>query len=144
MQCLVVYDIPDDKARTKIADICLDYGLDRIQFSAFLGELARTHQEALMGQIKKTLGKKAGHVQLVAVCEKDWRLRIVIKQEGKAESEPKAKQAASQDGPARSDQGAKRRHAGQTESGQVAGTKSDGREIEWIPPPEHEEDLPPF
>lgn len=144
MQCLVVYDIPDDKARTKIADICLDYGLDRIQFSAFLGELARTHQEALMGQVKKALGKKAGHVQLVAVCEKDWRLRIVIKQEGKTESETKVKQGAGQEKQVQSEPGAKRRRSGSATSSQAAKAKVNEREIEWIPSPEHEEELPPF
>ena len=39
MQSLLIYDIPDDRARQKIADACLDYGLQRIQYSAFLGEL---------------------------------------------------------------------------------------------------------
>ena len=42
MHCLVVYDISDDKLRTKVADILMDYGLDRIQYSAFAGKLART------------------------------------------------------------------------------------------------------
>jgi hypothetical protein len=39
MQSLLIYDIPDDRARQKVADACLDYGLERIQYSAFLGEL---------------------------------------------------------------------------------------------------------
>jgi len=33
--CLVVYDIEDDRARTKISAACLDFGLERIQMSAF-------------------------------------------------------------------------------------------------------------
>jgi len=37
MTSLLIYDMPDDKLRAKVADICLDYGLDRIQYSAFLG-----------------------------------------------------------------------------------------------------------
>ncbi|RMF86962.1 MAG: CRISPR-associated endonuclease Cas2, partial [Nitrospinota bacterium] len=28
MKCLLIYDIPDDRIRTKIADFCLDYGLE--------------------------------------------------------------------------------------------------------------------
>jgi CRISPR-associated endonuclease Cas2 len=27
MRCLLIYDIPDDRVRQKIADACLDYGL---------------------------------------------------------------------------------------------------------------------
>ena len=91
MQCLVVYDISDDRARSKVADACLDYGLDRIQFSAFVGDLARTYQEELLLKIKKQLGGRAGNVQLFPICEKDWRMRLLIEQKGKekkAETEP--------------------------------------------------------
>ncbi|MCS6843465.1 MAG: CRISPR-associated endonuclease Cas2 [Caldilineales bacterium] len=81
MNCLLVYDIPDDRTRTKIADFCLDYGLDRIQYSAFVGNLSRTHQEELMMKIKKRLGKKAGKVQLFPLCAKDWEARLELIQE---------------------------------------------------------------
>lgn len=81
MQCLVVYDIADDNKRNKIADVCIDYGLDRIQYSAFVGDLAPTHQEELMLKIAAILGKKPGKVQLVPVCEKDWKARRVIEQQ---------------------------------------------------------------
>ena len=60
MQSLLIYDIPDDRARQKIADACLDYGLQRIQYSAFMGELTRTHQRALFVEIKKRLGARLG------------------------------------------------------------------------------------
>lgn len=77
---LVVYDIPDDRKRTKIADACLDYGLDRIQFSAFLGALLPTHQQELMLKVKKILGRKPGNIQLFPVCAQDWAKRKVIEQ----------------------------------------------------------------
>lgn len=79
---LVIYDIPDDRKRTKIADVCLDYGLDRIQFSAFLGWLLPTQQEELFLKLKKTLGKKEGNIQLFNLCLADWRRRKVIDQSG--------------------------------------------------------------
>ena len=81
MQCLVVYDIPDDRIRGKVADACLDYGLDRIQYSAFLGDLEPTHQEELLLKIADQLGEKPGNVQLFPICEKDWRGRLVVIQE---------------------------------------------------------------
>ncbi len=83
MQCLVVYDIVDDNKRNKIADVCQDYGMDRIQYSAFAGDLAPTHQDELMLKIQAILGKRPGKVQLVPVCEKDWNARRVIEQEEK-------------------------------------------------------------
>ncbi len=77
---LLVYDIPDDRKRTKIADACLDYGLDRIQFSAFTGWLLATQQEELFLKVKKILGKKDGNIQLFPVCAEDWAKRKVIDQ----------------------------------------------------------------
>lgn len=78
MHCLVVYDIPDDNVRTKVADICLDYGLERIQYSAFEGILSRNHQEELLLKIKKRLGKREGNVQVFPVCQEDWENRLVF------------------------------------------------------------------
>lgn len=78
MQCVLVYDIPDDAKRLKVADACLDYGMDRIQYSAFLGNLAVTHQEELMLKVKRLLGKHAGNVQLFPICEKDWGARQCV------------------------------------------------------------------
>lgn len=78
MISLVIYDIPDDRLRAKVADICLDYGLDRIQYSAFMGELNRNRQEELLQKIKRRVGKKAANVQLFPLCEKDLRLRKTV------------------------------------------------------------------
>lgn len=68
----LVYDITNDNSRTKIADACQDYGLDRIQYSAFTGELSRNRQEELMLCIANILGDNAGNVKLIPVCESDW------------------------------------------------------------------------
>lgn len=84
---LLVYDIPDDRKRAKIADVCLDYGLDRIQFSAFLGWLLPTHQEELFLKIKKILGKKSGNIQIFPVCADDWKKRKVIDQRAEERGE---------------------------------------------------------
>ena len=81
MKCLLVYDISHDRTRSRIADFCLDYGLDRIQYSAFLGDLARTHQEELMLKIGDRLGDRDGKVQLFVICKTDWRQRMEIIQE---------------------------------------------------------------
>lgn len=82
MQTLVIYDISHDGARQKVADVCLDYGLDRVQFSAFLGELSRNHQESLMLKIRTRMGRQGGRVWLVPICESDWARRIEIEEEG--------------------------------------------------------------
>lgn len=80
MPVLVIYDIPHDGTRTKVADECLDYGLDRIQYSAFTGELSRTHQEELLMRIKRRVGKRAAKVHVVAIASDEWARRLVLEQ----------------------------------------------------------------
>jgi CRISPR-associated protein Cas2 len=80
MHCLVVYDISDDSKRAKVADVCLDYGLDRIQYSAFLGKLPASQQEELMLKLGKVLGRKTGNIQLFPLCARDWQGRQIIEQ----------------------------------------------------------------
>jgi CRISPR-associated protein Cas2 len=83
MVSLVIYDIPDDRLRTKVADICLDYGLERIQFSAFLGELNHNRQEEILQKIRRKVGNNEADVQLFPICEKDLRLRKGISARGR-------------------------------------------------------------
>ena len=78
MRCLLVYDISDDRLRSRVADICLDYGLSRIQYSAFLGDLSRNHQQELLMKVRRRLGKAEARVALFPVCETDFRCRIEV------------------------------------------------------------------
>ncbi len=80
MQCLIIYDIPDDRARQRVADACLDYGLQRIQYSAFAGNLSRAHQRALFGEITRRLKGHAANVQLFAFDAKTWSERRILEQ----------------------------------------------------------------
>ncbi|MCC7103690.1 MAG: CRISPR-associated endonuclease Cas2 [Chloroflexi bacterium] len=78
MRCIVVYDIPADRPRAKVADACLDYGLSRIQYSAFLGDISRNRQEELLLKIRRLLGKADARVALFPVCDTDFRSRIEV------------------------------------------------------------------
>lgn len=80
MQCLLIYDIPDDRARQRVADACLDYGLQRIQYSAFVGDLSRSHQRALFGEITQRVKGKAANIQLFPLDEASWKGRRVLTQ----------------------------------------------------------------
>ena len=80
MRCLLIYDISHDGIRAKVADACLDYGLERIQYSAFMGELSWIHQKELLLQIKRRIGKHDANVQLFPLDEKSWTSRRVIEQ----------------------------------------------------------------
>ena len=89
MHVLLVYDISNNKIRSKVADICQDYGLDRVQYSAFTGDLQRVHQEELMAKLHKRLGKQPGKILLAPLCAKDWESRIEIEQEKQKEEKKK-------------------------------------------------------
>lgn len=78
VQTLVIYDIVDDRLRTKISETCKDYGLQRIQYSAFLGDLNRNRREELQQRLKRLLGKKEGNIQIYPLCDKDVALRVEI------------------------------------------------------------------
>ncbi|NJK81174.1 MAG: CRISPR-associated endonuclease Cas2 [Chloroflexaceae bacterium] len=81
MQVLLIYDIPDDRARQKVSDACLDYGLQRVQYSAFVGDLSRTHQRELFSVIQDRIGRRAANVQLFPLPEQSWVQRRVLQQQ---------------------------------------------------------------
>lgn len=78
MRYLLIYDISHDGVRTKVADACLDYGLERIQYSAFFGELSKIHQHELWIQIERRIGKEDALVYLYPLDEKSWLGRRAI------------------------------------------------------------------
>jgi CRISPR-associated protein Cas2 len=82
VRCLVIYDIPDDRVRTRVADACLDYGLARLQYSAYGGRLSRVHQRELLVTIRQRVGREACNVQLFAFDEACWETRRTIEQGG--------------------------------------------------------------
>jgi CRISPR-associated protein Cas2 len=72
------YDIIDDRIRNKVVKVCKDYGLERIQFSGFQGELNRNRRSELYLRLKQTLGSHAGKILILPVCEKDMKDRREI------------------------------------------------------------------
>lgn len=95
MRVLLVYDIVHDGQRAKVADACLDYGLDRIQYSAFTGLLNRTHQEELMLRIEAIIGEGTACIHLYPIDEKAWQKRLIFEQGmGKVEFEDNVPQSA--------------------------------------------------
>jgi CRISPR-associated protein Cas2 len=79
---LVIYDIEDDRVRVRVSEACKDYGLRRVQKSAFRGELNTNRREMLYQRLQQTLGRRAGSIQLYALCERDARAVLTIEQPG--------------------------------------------------------------
>jgi CRISPR-associated protein Cas2 len=77
---VLIYDIENDRLRTRIADVCLNYGLERIQFSAFFGKLNRNRRQELALKVQNELGDESGRVRIIPVCEQDLKDMWVLDQ----------------------------------------------------------------
>lgn len=87
---LVLYDIQIDRIRTKVSEACLDYGLERIQYSAFAGKLTRNKREELWLRLKAILEDHSGKILVQPVCEKDFRASKSVENLGEAEEATEA------------------------------------------------------
>jgi len=78
LRTLVMYDIEDDRIRHRISEACLDYGLERIQFSVFRGKLNRNKREELLMRLTQTLGEDPGKILIQPMCEEDFRSALEL------------------------------------------------------------------
>jgi CRISPR-associated protein Cas2 len=82
---VVLYDIQIDRLRTKISEACLDYGLERIQFSAFRGKLTRNKREELFLRLTAILEDTPGKILVQPICEKDFKAARSVENENMEE-----------------------------------------------------------
>lgn len=69
----VVYDIVDDKRRSKIAKFCKQQGLYRVQKSVFLGTLNHQQIGELAAYSEGTIEPEEDSVYIFPMCEEDFR-----------------------------------------------------------------------
>src|SRR5271157_3998373 len=89
---VLIYDIESDRVRTRAADICLDYGLERIQYSAFFGKLNRNRRQELALKLMNEVGEESARIRIIPVCEADLRDVWVLDQYRRDAEELKARQ----------------------------------------------------
>lgn len=74
----VVYDISKDRTRTKIANRCLDFGLERVQKSVFLGDIPPNRVEEILQFSGELLNLETDAVYVFPMCKDDFqKVRIV-------------------------------------------------------------------
>jgi CRISPR-associated protein Cas2 len=80
MRWIVVYDITDDNLRGKVSERLKDYGLERIQYSAFHGELHRHALESLSVDMKRFVseGEETDSVIIFPLCDSCFKNRLTI------------------------------------------------------------------
>jgi CRISPR-associated protein Cas2 len=64
---LVVYDISDDRRRTKLHDALLDFGTP-VQYSVFECLLTPGQEERMRGRVKKIIRPKKDRVRFYKLC----------------------------------------------------------------------------
>ncbi|MEM4610896.1 MAG: CRISPR-associated endonuclease Cas2 [Thermoproteota archaeon] len=78
MKTLVIYDITDDNLRNAVSEVCKNFGLSRIQKSAFLGDLVSSARKELKAKLQRTLGEAEGNIQIFVLCNACISLREII------------------------------------------------------------------
>ncbi len=67
MHILVVYDISEDRERGRIAELCLDFGLQRIQESVFIGMLNKRLRNMITRELKNKLPRGVFDVKVFQI-----------------------------------------------------------------------------
>ena len=74
----VLYDIEDDKARTKVAKTCKQAGLYRVQFSVFLGMLEANAKDTLELQITDIINKEKDSVYMFPMSKNELQATALL------------------------------------------------------------------
>ena len=82
MKVLVVYDIANDSLRNKIAEILKDFGLMRIQKSAFIGYLSSQERKDLEKGLSRKSLEGNDRIDIFPICDRDLRFHSRIKHDG--------------------------------------------------------------
>ena len=64
----VIYDISENRIRSRVAAICKNYGLFRVQKSAFLGDLNRNESDSLALECEGII-EESDSVYVFPMCE---------------------------------------------------------------------------
>lgn len=80
MICWVIYDIQNDRARTKVAKCCLQAGLYRVQLSVFLGEIDDNRKDELQLQIEELINPAQDKAYIFPMSRQELRQTVLMGQ----------------------------------------------------------------
>ena len=69
----VIYDISEDKSRSKVSRFCLDYGLYRVQKSVFLGDLNGNERDSIALQCEEVIDLDTDSVYIFPMDDKSFK-----------------------------------------------------------------------
>jgi len=76
----VLYDIKDDKARTRVSKFCKQAGLYRVQYSVFLGTLEANEKDTLELQITEIIDEALDSVYIFPMSKNELQQTSLIGQ----------------------------------------------------------------
>lgn len=80
MICWVLYDIKNDRTRGKIAKACLQSGLNRVQYSCFVGNLDENEIDELQVRIEDLYNEDEDSVYIFPMSRKDFNQTVLLGQ----------------------------------------------------------------
>lgn len=80
MYVWVVYDIVDNKIRSKIAKKCLELGLYRVQKSVFLGNITRNDRDVLKLYVEELIDPSEDSVYIFPMNKEELKDTILLGQ----------------------------------------------------------------
>lgn len=75
-----IYDIQKDRIRTKIARLCKQAGLYRVQKSVFLGDIEKTRLDELVIASQEKIDEEHDSVYIFPMCEPDFKKVVLLGQ----------------------------------------------------------------
>jgi len=76
----VLYDIENDRARTKVAKVCKQAGLYRVQFSCFLGTLDAHEKDILELKLKDLMDETHDKVYIFPMSKQELQSTVLLGQ----------------------------------------------------------------
>ena len=76
----VLYDIRDDRARTRTARHCRRAGLYRVQYSVFVGEITTDDRDTLQQDLEDEINPDHDKVYLFSLARRDLDRAILLGQ----------------------------------------------------------------
>ncbi len=74
----VLYDIEDDKVRNKVAKLCKQAGLYRVQFSVFLGTIDMNQKDTLELQIESLIDIEKDSVYIFPMSKSELQATALL------------------------------------------------------------------
>lgn len=80
MICWVMYDIKEDRSRTKIAKACEQSGLYRVQYSVFLGTIDADRKDTLQLRIEELMDQEEDSVYIFPMSKDELQATELLGQ----------------------------------------------------------------